>query len=1200
MDSALARNLDNVRRRIATGRAFVFLKWGLAALCGLLLVLGTVDFSLNLEQGGRIAAWIPLVIVASGILWFVYGALSRSYTYEGIAAALEKTFPTLDNRLINFLQFSRDAGKDVFKSAYLRSGCPDLRNLDLRQLHDRRAHKRSLLTALAVAVLLAAPGAFYGQPWFVALWRTLNPFSSVELPTLTKIVSVTPGNKTILLGESALLTATVHGFKGHEVFLDLDASDGPDETVSLGQISSDNPEDFSRELPRAATTVKYRFRAGDARATEWFTLETMPPPSFTSIKAVVTPPAHTKLPPTELDLQKDPLAAPLGSTIRFSVETSTDFKKIALTGAVAEASELTAGEAPRQWSAESILTTGAAITLTASDEKGVAIEENIIVSPQADKPPEIRIVTPVGAAILPQGAKPQIHFEIVDDFGLAAVEVQLLETGKDGTITAKTLDTFDPKTSPAYNKIWNADLTATPGKSLMLRVMARDTNPATPGETLSEQIVFNTPSPEELLAEKKKLEEAAAAGLDGFLDLQKTNLALTTDLLNDPANATQEKWTEAVDRQKAVRTALKALIDNPLEPLGALTDAAKKIYVNESSHAVEALTSATGAEGSAREEFGREAQKLQEEILRQFSAAESSMSEAKKDRRLTGLAAMLATLIKGQKDVLDRTTALVESNGKANADLVDDQDYLAEDVTAFVRAAGEAATQTSSFDAAFAESITHIAKRVEELGVQNDMVVAAERLDQNRLAEAKELQSTALKNLKSLSAALDQINLTEEKEKNLELLDVISDAKEKVEKIMELQTKMREAIDLVKTQQNHDTKEVDLMEEEYKEMVKNTKEALLEVPVDLHIFADMNTTNDLVEDVFTIFEEIEQIIEEEQPAEESADGEESSSITEKGYAKEDPLMAMMGEAEERLDACETWLGEKADSESITTEAIDIEEMPDSGIAMAELATAAEDLVGDLLQESEEDATEADDGATNHAMGDFPSGWETKEGNIASFGAQGKSGNTAPDHKEQDGRSNVGRQGMASGETAAGSGTIGEGDDNIQNRRGQDPLQSGKVDAEGEADAVATGGGKLASGKADDVGMSGGPRRMDSTEEGSFEGMAAILAEKADALYAEASMKNVRVDSLKTAAHHIRQAGDAVAKGNIGQMREFRQMAAKELMQASAQLQAGPNQTIQVNRTIDMLDGVVESGSEAAPPQFRDKVSEYFKALNEAL
>ena len=203
------------------------------------------------------------------------------------------------------------------------------------------------------------------------------------------------------------------------------------------------------------------------------------------------------------------------------------------------------------------------------------------------------------------------------------------------------------------------------------------------------------------------------------------------------------------------------------------------------------------------------------------------MSEAKKDRRLTGLAAMLATLIKGQQDVLDRTTALVESNGKANADLVDDQDYLAEDVTAFVRAAGEAATQTSSFDAAFAESITHIAKRVEELGVQNDMVVAAERLDQNRLAEAKELQSTALKNLKSLSAALDKINLTEEKEKNLELLDVISDAKEKVEKILELQTKMREAIDLVKTQQNHDTKEGDLMEEEYKEMVKNTKEALL-------------------------------------------------------------------------------------------------------------------------------------------------------------------------------------------------------------------------------------------------------------------------------------------------------------------------------------------------------------------------------------
>jgi len=131
-------------------------------------------------------------------------------------------------------------------------------------------------------------------------------------------------------------------------------------------------------------------------------------------------------------------------------------------------------------------------------------------------------------------------------------------------------------------------------------------------------------------------------------------------------------------------------------------------------------------------------------------------------------------------------------------------------------------------------------------------------------------------------------------------------------------------------------------------------------------------------------------------------------------------------------------------------------------------------------------------------------------------------------------------------------------------------------------------------------MSGGTKRVDSTEQGSYEGMAAIMAKKADAIFAEASMKNVRVDSLKNAAHHIRQSADAVARGDIRQMKEHKKAAAAELMEARAQLQAGPNSAIPVNRTIDMLEGVVESGSDAAPTEYRDKVSEYYKALNGAL
>jgi hypothetical protein len=217
-----------------------------------------------------------------------------------------------------------------------------------------------------------------------------------------------------------------------------------------------------------------------------------------------------------------------------------------------------------------------------------------------------------------------------------------------------------------------------------------------------------------------------------------------------------------------------------------------------------------------------------------------------------------------------------------------------------------------------------------------------------------------------------------------------------------------------------------------------------------------------------------------------------------------------------------------------------------------------------------------------------------------FSAKGKSGNRTPDHKEQDGRSNVGRQGMAVGETAAASGTINEGDHDIEARRTEDPTQAGQIELAGEADTRATGGGKKGTGKADAFGMNGGVKRIDSFEQGSWEGMAALMAKQADALYAKASLKNVRVGALREAAHHLRQAEDALARGNIEQMKEFRRLAAVQLQRAEAELEAGPSNSIDTGGAASFLDDVVEGGSDLAPPAYRDQVADYYRALNEVL
>jgi len=375
--------------------------------------------------------------------------------------------------------------------------------------------------------------------------------------------------------------------------------------------------------------------------------------------------------------------------------------------------------------------------------------------------------------------------------------------------------------------------------------------------------------------------------------------------------------------------------------------------------------------------------------------------------------------------------------------------------------------------------------------------------------------------------------------------------------------------------------------------VRESKEKLLEIPTDLHVFMDLNVANELVEDVFSVFQEVEQIAESKEATAED--------VLEIAYAKNLEALEMMREMEDRFDPREMWIMEEPEWFAIDTEALDREEMPEAGIALGALASAVEDLISDLHEQTQEHRDAAQDSATTHANPDFEdTGWAIIEGDIASFGAQGKSGADRPDHKEQDGRSNVGRQGMASGETSAGSGTISEGDEDIQARRTEDPTQSGMVQLDGEADTPATGGGKLASGKADAFGMEGGLRRMDSTEEGSPEGMEALMARNAEALFAQASLQNVRVDALHRAVEHLRQADDAVAHGNIALVREHQRHAAAALVEARAELDAPPTAAVQLEHPLPILSNALQVESEMAPPRFRNQVSDYFRILNEEL
>ena len=137
MPSNFLDRLEQIGRNLVRGRAELKLTWGLSAVIGWVFLLGLTDLWLRLERTDRVITWIVLLALVSGTLWLVRAALRQRFTHEGVAATVEKTFPQLDNHLINYLQLARDPGGDPFKEAYVRAGVPQWQNLDFNQMRDR-------------------------------------------------------------------------------------------------------------------------------------------------------------------------------------------------------------------------------------------------------------------------------------------------------------------------------------------------------------------------------------------------------------------------------------------------------------------------------------------------------------------------------------------------------------------------------------------------------------------------------------------------------------------------------------------------------------------------------------------------------------------------------------------------------------------------------------------------------------------------------------------------------------------------------------------------------------------------------------------------------------------------------------------------------------------------------------------------------
>lgn len=1203
-------SLQNIRNDLI--RAERKLRWWSAqkriflGLAGVLLgvwLFGLADIYLKFGPLGR---WFCFVILISGIIalvvWNIRGLLHKMSS-QAVAARIERTFPELDNHLINSIQFSDlPEGNDVWMRSYLKEGVQDWDKVDIRKMRDKGQFRRALASLSGICLLIAISAVIMGAPWHNAMARIVNPLSQRAASVFASILDVQPGNLSLRHGESVQLVLEAKGLSGQEVFLELWPEDDERSRVQLGRLSGGELDDFAYTLESVGSSFHYRFRAGDV-SSERFLARVQSPLAMERIALRVYPPAYTGIPARESVLTDQTLRLPEGSRVEWDLTFSRAMKD----GRILDHSEfehtLRQQRDARRWSGsvQAGAETAGTWKIMARSEDLESFSQNLEVQVDADRPPQLQILFPSGKTRLNPGADPSISWDIRDDYGISKVQLQRIDPANPPGPgdAAEVLEEWTFEGETRSEKVLTPPAPRmNPGEAFAYRIVAWDNSNLDRGaqKTVSEPIVFEWRGTDEMEAEQQAQRGLVEENLERLIQLQRRNLTETRRLKSTLPQTSGQAWEDLASVQESIRKMTGNMIEDSRRPLGTLTVAARQLYEDTMVRAVERLQEVPNSGESRRAGLANQAERHQERILRLLASTVENLEKVEQSRQITELLSMIDRILDRQKKVHQATSDHAQAAGAIPTPLIDLQDRLAEEMGLFIGASRREADSVRINDEKFADLLVRIADLSVERELPTDMFRAAEFLEDNEAGNAIEPQVRVLKSLFEFHGWLSQWRMEVAREKERIVAEAMGVAVDKLEQVVNLQSQIVEGMRAIEQRRDDlSGEEFEAFMGELKELNTNVKESALQIAADLHIFPEFSAINDLVDDIYTIFEDVDQ-----EPGSDMDEVVEYTVPKNEGLltALEDALEAAEQGLLERKESEEMWLGDTPDDKRILTESFDEEEFP--AIANTPLPSEIEDVIGDLLERQEELRDEAEGGAVNHMLADMLASDEIGEGNEANFSAQGKSGNEIPENTEQGGRSIVGRQGMSAGETAAGSGALSEGDEEIERRRTEDAAQSGHVDItnEDEVSAVATGGGKDA-GTSDEYGMSDDVRRPDApTAEGSAEGMQAMLRRATEELYAKASSMHVRTGAVDEAILEMRRAEDAIRDGrSMQQIAEHQRRAAAALRRSQVELSGAATAMPGSQQRQVVADDSRFSGSiEEAPSAYRDMVSEYYRSL----
>lgn len=422
LTNLLARLAIVRKKEISTSLLYGTLLSASVVISGVLLALFAEQLFFFPVIVRTIVFWLMIALGLGLAGWFIVRPLLKKESDEQTAAKVGRTFPTINDHLVNILQLNKEKETQLYSPELIDASFEDVRQeiepVDFASAINTDPAKRigkilGAVAAFTLALLLFVPSL---RESAARLWHHGQSFAA---PLPFRFI-VEPGNREIVKGTTVPITVSIEGQQQQQIAF---------ASKPIGQIQFEERTltpnangTFTYELPAIKSTTTYQVQAGDIRSGEYM-LTVIDRPMVKMLRLSLGFPSYAQLPVRQLDDNVGDVTALRGTRMSFAIESNKPLAEARLVFSDSSITQLNVDENKAAGSLSLLKDRTYHIEL--KDKEHVAsaepIEYTLKIVPDAF--PNAQILYPGTNIDIAENSKLNMLYKITDDFGFTSLRL---------------------------------------------------------------------------------------------------------------------------------------------------------------------------------------------------------------------------------------------------------------------------------------------------------------------------------------------------------------------------------------------------------------------------------------------------------------------------------------------------------------------------------------------------------------------------------------------------------------------------------------------------------------------------------------------------------------------------------------------------------------------------------------------------------